>query len=61
MILYLDDGQALTVAPGCPTTGLRVKRVEITARDTFHPEFLGWFGILLTRFVPPGDENPNPA
>lgn len=56
MILHLEGGQALTVTPGCPTMGLRVLRVEVTARDTFHPEFLGWFGILLTRFVPPVTE-----
>lgn len=57
MVLHLTNGEARTVTPGCSTAGLRIKRVELEHRDTVHPEFLGWFGILLTRFVPLGYED----
>lgn len=60
MILHLTNGEARTVAVGSPTMGLRVLRMEISSRDTFHPDFLGWFGILLTRMAP-ADEKPDPA
>jgi len=59
MILHLTNGEARTVTPGCSTAGLRVLRAELEFRDTMHPEFLGWFGILLTRFVPHVHANIN--
>lgn len=52
MLTFLTDGHVRTLHPGNNVAGLRIRKVELTAADVQHPQFLSWFSIVLTCFSP---------